>query len=243
MQYDALDIDSNMMASGKLKTKFETGNKKTRRYRDQGGPSGSGRSLKEKIDDMERIIKEISNKISRKELDQVKNEHFPIKDFKRNPNPQNPPRQIKNEDQKIQAPFKRKNFIGGEDVDDEQLQKNLEIVDDFSETHANQENQNDPIWIMQEGEDPQKFQDKIANHQMLALKNNQIPKGLIPLERIFNPDDIPLKSTLQPQPEEVEDCNIVTKENPRLVKLSKYLSLEIKSKYVEFLRQYKDIFS
>lgn len=43
------------------------------------------------------------------------------------------------------------------------------------------ENQNDPIWIMQEGEEPQEFQDKIANHQMLVLKNNQIPKGLIPL--------------------------------------------------------------
>ena len=78
---------------------------------------------------------------------------------------------------------------------------------------------------------------------MLVLKNNQIPKGLIPLERLFNQDDIPLRSTLQPQPEEVEDCDIGTKENPRLVKLSKYLSPEIKSRYVEFLRQYKDVFA
>jgi hypothetical protein len=76
----------------------------------------------------------------------------------------------------------------------------LEIVDGFAETHANQENQNDPIWIMQEGEDPKEFQDKIVNHWMHVLKNNQIPKGLIPLERLFNYDDIPLKSTLQPQP-------------------------------------------
>jgi hypothetical protein len=92
---------------------------------------------------------------------------------------------------------------------------------------------------MQEGEDPQEFQDKIANHRMLILKNNQIPKGLIPLERLFNHDDIPLKSTLQPQPEEVEDCDIGTKENPRLVKLSKYLPLEIKSKYSSFLDNIK----
>ena len=51
--------------------------------------------------------------------------------------------------------------------DDEQLHKFLETVDEFSETHADQENQNDPIWIMWEGEDPQEFHDKIANHRML----------------------------------------------------------------------------
>jgi hypothetical protein len=32
--------------------------------------------------------------------------------------------------------------------DDEQLRKFLESIDEFSETHTNQENQNDPIWIM-----------------------------------------------------------------------------------------------
>jgi hypothetical protein len=86
----------------------------------------------------------------------------------------------------------------------------LESIDEFAKMHTDQESQNDPIWIMQEGEDPQEFHDKITNHQMLVLKNNQIPKGLIPLERLFNQDDIPSKSTLQPQPEEVEDSDIGT---------------------------------
>jgi hypothetical protein len=72
------------------------------------------------------------------------------------------------------------------------------MVDEFSETHIDQENQNDPTWIMQEDKDPQKFQDKIANHCMLVLENNQIPRGLIPLEILFYRYDIPLKSTLQP---------------------------------------------
>jgi hypothetical protein len=71
---------------------------------------------------------------------------------------------------------------------------------------------------------------------MLVLKNNQIPKGLIPLERIFDQNDMPLKSTSQPQTEEVEDCDIGTKEEPRIVKLSKYLSLETKIKYVDLLK-------
>ena len=46
------------------------------------------------------------------------------------------------------------------------------MVDDFSETHIDQENQNDHTWIMQEGEEPKEFQEKIANHRMLVLKSN-----------------------------------------------------------------------
>jgi hypothetical protein len=126
--------------------------------------------------------------------------------------------------------------------DDEQIKKFLEAVGEFSETHADQENQNDHIWIMQEGKYPQAFQDKIANHRMLVLKNNQIPKGLIPLERLFDQNDIPVKSTLQPQPEEVEDCDIGTKEESRMVKISKLLPLEIKGKYTDLLRQFKYVF-
>ena len=133
IQDDALEIESNMMASRKLKTKFETGNKETRRYRDQGGPSGSRRSSENKMDDMARIIKELSNKISRMELDQPKNEHFPIKNFRKNPNPQNPPRQIKNEDQQIQIPFKSESFIGGEDVEYfEELEEDINNLRDDS---------------------------------------------------------------------------------------------------------------
>ena len=96
---------------------------------------------------------------------------------------------------------------------------------------------------MQEGENPEKFQDKIANHRMLLLENNQIPRGLIPIERLFDQDYIPLKSTLQPQPEEVEDCNVGTNENPKMVKISKYLPTQIQSKYVELIKKYKDVFS
>lgn len=110
------------------------------------------------------------------------------------------------------------------------------MVDNFAETHIDQENQNNHTWIMQEGEGPQEFQEKTANNHMLILKNNQIPKGLISLERLFDQNDMPLKSTLQPQPKEVEDCNIGTKEEPRIVKISKYLPPEMKGKYVDLLQ-------
>ena len=117
------------------------------------------------------------------------------------------------------------------------------MVDEFSETHIDQENQNDPSWIMQGGENQEKFQFKIANHRMLLLKTNQIPIGIIRPERLFDQYDIPLKSTLRPQPKEVENCNVGTNENPKMVKISKYLLAQIKSRYVELLKQYKDVFA
>ena len=52
------------------------------------------------------------------ELKQEKYHSFPKKDFKRNTNPPNQQRQIKNEDKKIQAPLKNENFIGANDFQD-----------------------------------------------------------------------------------------------------------------------------
>jgi hypothetical protein len=89
IQDDVVEIESNMMASGKLKAKVETVNHENRRYREPAGPSGSNRYTDDTVYDMARIIKELSNKISRMELDQVKADSSNKQDFRRNPNPQN----------------------------------------------------------------------------------------------------------------------------------------------------------
>ena len=116
MQDGAVEIESNMMALGKLKRKIEMGNRETRCLGEQAGPSRSRRSSNDKMDDMARIIKELSNNISRMELDQSKADPFIKTEFRRNTNPQNQQRQIKNEDQKIQTPLKNENFMGGNDL-------------------------------------------------------------------------------------------------------------------------------
>jgi hypothetical protein len=76
-----------------------------------------------------------------------------------------------------------------------------------------------------------------------VLKSNQIPKGLIPLEMLFDQNDMPLRSTLHPQLEEVEYYDVGTTKEPRIVKLSKYLPPEIKIKYTYLLGRYKDFFA
>jgi hypothetical protein len=89
------------------------------------------------MDDMARTIKELSNNIFGMDLDQSKEDPFIKREFKRNPNPQNQQRKIKNEDQKIQTPLKNESFIGGNDLQDF---KNLEedvnnLGDYFTQPH------------------------------------------------------------------------------------------------------------
>jgi len=111
MQDDAIEIESNMTASGKLKTKIEMGIREPRRFKEQGGPSSFGKNTQEeKMDEMDKIIKDLSNKISRMEIEKAKPDPYVRNknQFRRNlnTNPQIQHRQIKNEEQKIQAPFK-----------------------------------------------------------------------------------------------------------------------------------------
>ena len=67
---------------------------------------------------------------------------------------------------------------------------------------------------------------------VLQLKDNIIPKGLIPLEELFDQDDVDRKPTLQPTEKGVEEVNIGTAANPKMVKLSKALPQKMKAKYI-----------
>ena len=75
------------------------------------------------------------------------------------------------------------------------------------------------------------------------MKGNFIPKGLVPCERIFSKDDTPLKPAMQSSKENVMDYNIGTKVQPRIVKISKALSVEQRERYIKLLKEYVDIFA
>ena len=79
--------------------------------------------------------------------------------------------------------------------------------------------------------------------EVLQLKHNVIPKGLIPLEELFDQDDVARKPTLQPTEKGVEDVNIGSAENPKMVKLSKALPPQVKEKYISLLSSFVDVFS
>ena len=59
--------------------------------------------------------------------------------------------------------------------------------------------------------------------EIIDLKDNLLPVGLTPLEDIFDANDVPRKPKLQPINTEIEEHNIRTAENPKMIKLSKNL--------------------
>jgi hypothetical protein len=107
-----------MMESRKLKTKKEMGTREPRCFKEHAGPSRSRKFAEEKMNEIEKIIKDLSNRISRMEMEQAKPDPYVRNQLRRNPNPQIQQRQIKNEEQKIQDPFKTENFIQRDEVQD-----------------------------------------------------------------------------------------------------------------------------
>jgi hypothetical protein len=121
--------------------------------------------------------------------------------------------------------------------DDLEIRKFLESVDEFSTFHIDQDP--DP-----EG-DPhlEVFLNKIANHHIVQLPSNHIPKGLVPLERLFDGNDVAVKGKVSNEDAKVTKCNIGTEEDPKFIKLSSNLSREQRAKYTELLKEFVDVFA
>ena len=72
--------------------------------------------------------------------------------------------------------------------------------------------------------------------KIINLKDNNLPKGLTPLEDLFDSNDIPLKPKMEPLKADIEEYNLGMEGNPKMVKLSKSLLEDQKVKYVELLK-------
>ena len=70
-----------------------------------------------------------------------------------------------------------------------------------------------------------------------------MPKGLVPLEELFDFNDVAKKPKLEPVETEVEECNIGNELKPKMIKLSKTLPAHIKLKYIEMFKEFSDVFS
>jgi ribonuclease HI len=121
--------------------------------------------------------------------------------------------------------------------DDSELERFLQSVDEFSALHIDQDPdlEGDPR--------PEEFLNKIANHQIIQLPSNHIPRGLVPLERLFDGNDVPVKGRVLNEDTETTECNIGSQEKPRFVKLSSSLTREQKAEYTELLKEFADVFA
>lgn len=72
--------------------------------------------------------------------------------------------------------------------DDKQLKYFLQLVVEFSLLQIDKDNLD--MVNPQATNDPE-LNSKIADHDIIQLSNNFIPKGLIPLEKLFDYNDVP----------------------------------------------------
>jgi ribonuclease HI len=120
---------------------------------------------------------------------------------------------------------------------DLEIRRFLESVDEFFALHIDQDHDF-------EGDPPPKvFLNKIANHHIVQLPSNHIPKGLVPLERLFDGNNVAVKPKGPTEDADVAECNIGTEEDPKFVKLSSSLSREQRAEYDELLKEFADVFA
>jgi hypothetical protein len=65
----------------------------------------------------------------------------------------------------------------------------------------------------------------------------------VPLEILFDENDVAKNPRVSPNESEAHDFNIGTDQEYKIVKLSKSLSFEERNKYLESMRQFSDMFS
>ena len=84
---------------------------------------------------------------------------------------------------------------------------------------------------------------QIVEKYIIQLSTNSIPKGLVRLEELFDNNDVEKHLGVKPNIEEVQDVNIGTEQDPKVVKVASKLPQEIKEKYIQLLQKNVDVFS
>ena len=114
--------------------------------------------------------------------------------------------------------------------DEEQVQHFMETVGEFSNMVFDSIPEDD-------SEEPKtRWEETLARHRVLQLKGNVIPKGLVPLERLFDKNDIPVNPRKMTLDEPVRDVNIRTEEYPKVINLSKGVLEEYQGQYLSLFQ-------
>ena len=82
----------------------------------------------------------------------------------------------------------------------------------------------------------------IGGKDIIQLKSKYIPKFLIPLEKLFDQNDVAKYPKVHPNENEIQDHNIGTEKSPKIVKLSRNLPPEENKKYINLMKRYTNVF-
>ena len=84
---------------------------------------------------------------------------------------------------------------------------------------------------------------QLAGKDIMQLKSNSFPRGLVPLEDIFDSNDLTKSPKVALRDDEVEECNIGTKADPKVIKISKNLTKESRERYIKLMTEFHDVFA
>jgi ribonuclease HI len=121
--------------------------------------------------------------------------------------------------------------------DDAELTRFLAVIDEFADLQIDQENEHD-----NKVEQP-KLKRKIAAHEIVQLSTNRIPKGLVPLERLFDNNDVAVKLQSGEKESDVLQYNVASEQDPKHVNLASHLTEKQRADYGELLKEFADIFA
>jgi hypothetical protein len=81
------------------------------------------------------------------------------------------------------------------------------------------------------------------NIEIIDLPDGPLPKGVIPLERLFDRNDMYKGKSSRKIDDEVIEFNIGTEESPKMVKFGKGTMPDEREKLISLIREFKDVFA
>ena len=70
---------------------------------------------------------------------------------------------------------------------DDEINRFLQVIDEFSEMHIDLEKKTIEEW------NQSKLKDEIGQDNIVQIPSNHTPKGLVPLEKLFDHNDVPYR--------------------------------------------------
>ena len=109
--------------------------------------------------------------------------------------------------------------------DDDEINRFPKVIDEFSKMQIDQENE-----ALEENPRSQ-LRNKIGEDSIVQLASNHIPKGLVPLEKLFDQNDVPYKTAQKEGQSAICKHDIGSLDQPRYINLSTHLSAAHSAKY------------
>jgi hypothetical protein len=110
------------------------------------------------------------------------------------------------------------------------IRRFLESVDEFVALHIDQ----DPKSEIDPHADV--LLNKIVDHHIFQIPSNHFPKGIVPLERLFDRNDVAVTGKVSNEDVDVVECNIGIEGNPKFIKLSSSLPRDRRAEYDVLLK-------